>query len=551
VHGETAGTTDTKIVYFMRHGQSEANAMGHGIKPRDPALTELGCRQATAWRSETTAWGVDKVLVSPLQRTMHTALLAFAPGCAMQVRCCLREHGWDDPQNQGSPLPELMANLAACNVDVSCVSGLRELASPHEHWDPVVEPSLGKEELHKRRQRATRYLERKLLEEHAGTLAVVAHYVTIKHFVKHKLHNCQVVRAVFKKQRGRWSLSVAEMLDVPNMPADLPVESPAMGAYAAEKEACEHSSSDSSDGSSSDCDDIGLDQVDVEVPESVAKMYAQGCFRSSSVMVVGMSEHHDAYAALLGGANGRHGYRYCDFGGGLDGGSVRFGGHSLRNAERKWPHLGAFRELAEEFAGLHGHRARDLGREMWNASKGNLIGGSPVAHGKHLVFIVPAEAILDCVLRWSVQDRQADGRTKSLRKGSKGVDELLGHFRSNAEVSDVKLFRIVDLLECRQEGVSDCLCLSPIWKFEKEGGRVKVFCDADQTLLEAAFSIGDDTMLQVEGGKFSVRPVSKSIVGQRHRRYSVNRLTRACIRGSISGPRGSLASCAEHLQSLL
>merc|ERR1712050_799000 len=101
--------------------------------------------------------------------------------------------------------------------------------------------------------------------------------------------------------------------------------------------------------------------------------------------------------ALLGGGEGRKCYRYCDFGGGLDGGPARFGGRTYKEAERRWPHLGAFRELAEEFLGLHGDEARSCARRIWQLSSDRLIGGGPVQHGSHLLFLVPAETILNAI----------------------------------------------------------------------------------------------------------------------------------------------------------
>merc|ERR1711871_1369089 len=161
--------------------------------------------------------------------------------------------------------------------------------------------------------------------------------------------------------------------------------------------------------------------------------------------------------ALLGGGAGRVCYRYCDFGGGLDGGSARFGGPAHKKTERRWPHMGAFRELAEEFFGLHGDEARALAAKIWQASSTRLIGGEPVQHGSHLLFLLPAETVLDAIQGGFCSDcrlpcKYWTGAEGSCRKGDfcrfrhgdvrltsghEGIDALAERFRPNSEVSDV------------------------------------------------------------------------------------------------------------------
>ena len=113
---------------------------------------------------------------------------------------------------------------------------------------------------------------------------------------------------------------------------------------------------------------------------------AHTTYRSASVLLVGWSSTHNTTAVLLGGGEGRHGsYRYSDFGGGLDGGSKRHGGTYSRSKEEKdYPHLGAFRELAEEFFGLKGDRAReravaadDGGRGVAGGTNASRAGAAP------------------------------------------------------------------------------------------------------------------------------------------------------------------------------
>lgn len=56
---------------LVRHGQSEWNALGRWQGRADPALTELGCRQAA--HAATRVGTVDAIVTSPLQRALATA----------------------------------------------------------------------------------------------------------------------------------------------------------------------------------------------------------------------------------------------------------------------------------------------------------------------------------------------------------------------------------------------------------------------------------------------------------------------------------------------
>eukprot|EP00128_Syssomonas_multiformis_P018098 Colp12_sorted_trinity150504_noHs@32918 len=80
----TAGP-NTKVVYFIRHGQSTANARRRSSPVDsctndlylDARLTDLGKQQATSLQDVVPTWNVEHVMVSSLTRTLMTALLAF------------------------------------------------------------------------------------------------------------------------------------------------------------------------------------------------------------------------------------------------------------------------------------------------------------------------------------------------------------------------------------------------------------------------------------------------------------------------------------------
>ena len=89
----------SKTVFFIRHGQSEANcAIGKDMQDQrwlDSRLTSLGRKQASHWQGLAPQWDVDAILVSPLCRTMETASLVFGniPDASFTLTPSARE-GW-------------------------------------------------------------------------------------------------------------------------------------------------------------------------------------------------------------------------------------------------------------------------------------------------------------------------------------------------------------------------------------------------------------------------------------------------------------------------
>ena len=77
-----SGARATKDVWFVRHGQAQHNVRNR-YNIHDPELTPLGRAQA----ANVSAPQVDMIVVSPLKRTIQTALLAFAaPLAAGHIR---------------------------------------------------------------------------------------------------------------------------------------------------------------------------------------------------------------------------------------------------------------------------------------------------------------------------------------------------------------------------------------------------------------------------------------------------------------------------------
>mmetsp|Transcript_111527 Transcript_111527/g.197529 ORF Transcript_111527/g.197529 Transcript_111527/m.197529 type:complete len:250 (-) Transcript_111527:62-811(-) len=223
---ESSGASH-KVVYFIRHGESEANACRHdGWRILNPKLTERGMAQAASWAAETPSWGVEKVFVSPLLRTLCTAGLAFQGSSAPLVVCrAAREHGWSEPQNRGTSLDVLKEQLHSLGFGKhsSRFHKMHKLASPHRFWDPDAEGSLERKELHRRRKDASAHFFNTLRRASERCIACVCHYHVIEEVCGRRVHNCQAVRCIYEQGgRATMTLMEAQVLDMPSMGAVLP-----------------------------------------------------------------------------------------------------------------------------------------------------------------------------------------------------------------------------------------------------------------------------------------------------------------------------------------
>lgn len=72
--GATKNTHMSKIIYFVRHGESRSNVEGVYSGSRyDVALTELGFQQARAAANKLQGKTIDLIVSSPLKRAQQTA----------------------------------------------------------------------------------------------------------------------------------------------------------------------------------------------------------------------------------------------------------------------------------------------------------------------------------------------------------------------------------------------------------------------------------------------------------------------------------------------
>jgi broad specificity phosphatase PhoE len=95
---------------LVRHGQTDANAAGLLLGRSDPPLNDAGRAQAAAAAERVAAFDPERVLTSPLLRTVETAeIVAARCGCAVEVEDRLVEA--DYGEYDGLPFAELPADL--------------------------------------------------------------------------------------------------------------------------------------------------------------------------------------------------------------------------------------------------------------------------------------------------------------------------------------------------------------------------------------------------------------------------------------------------------
>jgi broad specificity phosphatase PhoE len=104
-------------IYFIRHGQSEFNAIFDQDKPDpmifDAHLSQLGRQQATGLQLGIKKLMITRVIVSPLIRTLQTASLIFGENYPFEVNPLVREQVCNScdvgshPEELGQTYPHL------------------------------------------------------------------------------------------------------------------------------------------------------------------------------------------------------------------------------------------------------------------------------------------------------------------------------------------------------------------------------------------------------------------------------------------------------------
>lgn len=124
-----ARTGPPQTIFFMRHGESEANLARRDVP--DPNLTKLGLAQAKSWQETIGMLEPDIALVSPLRRAIATALHAFAfEDVPLHLCRYAREIGWVANENTIFSDPESFAQLLEQLPRGDEVTGIEEALVP-------------------------------------------------------------------------------------------------------------------------------------------------------------------------------------------------------------------------------------------------------------------------------------------------------------------------------------------------------------------------------------------------------------------------------------
>lgn len=146
---------------------------------------------------------------------------------------------------------------------------------------------------------------------------------------------------------------------------------------------------------------------------------------NAGVMLVGISHKHgNVPVALLGGRfyTGKQVYVYTDFGGGVN----------RKQGEK--PQEGAFREFAEELLGQSEEDASVTACKLCAATTSALVGGRPFIHKGYVMFVVPAEAIMEAL------------QLPITVEGGSAIDNLFAQAKKNSELTSVALVSLEELL---------------------------------------------------------------------------------------------------------
>jgi broad specificity phosphatase PhoE len=172
-------------IYFIRHGQSEFNAVFNGnIDPMifDPRLTKFGFEQAESARVNILKLGINRVITSPFTRAIQTAKIIFDGISPIEV-----QHGHhelllhsSDIGRHPSDLKENFPDLAFDHI-------------PHSWWykNSTYGLKIEKEPLELFKKRISRFVIAldKIKDEN---IAIVGHGNAFKEIIDFGLDNCQI-----------------------------------------------------------------------------------------------------------------------------------------------------------------------------------------------------------------------------------------------------------------------------------------------------------------------------------------------------------------------
>lgn len=225
----TQVSTGLKRVYFIRHGQSEANAkLSDTILERDAKLTSLGQAQASCWNEENhleKTFGDSQPEIcfcSPLRRAMETACLVFKNEPKIPIECSRfpRERWWLHYQCVGEQFDETIKFAKTMPREVDSLDGLRvvdkywnpeqelEEANAYVGDDGIRKEGTGKyvESLREQEAQGISRFVQQLQEHDAQSIAVACHWGTIFALTGASPSNCDMLVTDMNVESGEFQV---------------------------------------------------------------------------------------------------------------------------------------------------------------------------------------------------------------------------------------------------------------------------------------------------------------------------------------------------------
>ena len=201
-----------KTLYFVRHGESTANAARREGRPVDSAdfedspLTEFGVRQACDLGVYASSLPVEVVVSSPLRRAMETAIHAF-PGRTIVLESRAREIHWSLPESRPrrnrSPWEKATVretlSLVSKRFPDSCIaiddSSVEKLDTGRdEFWKPRLIDLLTQTELHAISAAAMNQLLPSIFDRPECIIAIVTHWGVLNNILNVSAQNCAMYK---------------------------------------------------------------------------------------------------------------------------------------------------------------------------------------------------------------------------------------------------------------------------------------------------------------------------------------------------------------------
>lgn len=214
-------------LYFIRHGESEANVFDsltrenfHELMKlqcfeseienilQDPCLTPKGIIQSNECSKIIDNLNIDHVFCSPLLRALQTAQYAFKnTHHQIDVNIGLREISWDCYESKGRLLDDLISgnvpdsNSKRPKLDTRKFTNLDSLMFESTYWNPTKERTMSE----------LKTLEDENISNFLCTLdyyenksvAAVCHSNLMRHLLNiEHINNCQVIKTLYSTSKG-------------------------------------------------------------------------------------------------------------------------------------------------------------------------------------------------------------------------------------------------------------------------------------------------------------------------------------------------------------